>query len=64
MINWSQFLIIGETSVLSFNIIGIVKTCLVLMLGWWVEGKVIGLKDAVGVLLAIGGSFAYSQFRD
>ena len=63
LINLSQFLIIGSTSVLTFNIIGIVKTCLVLVLGWWAEGKVIGLADIAGVLLAIAGSFAYAQIQ-
>jgi len=62
-INLTQFLIIGSTSVLTFNVVGIVKTVITLMLAWWTESKVIGYGDAAGVLLAIGGSFAYAQIR-
>jgi len=63
IINLTQFLIIGSTSVLTFNVVGIVKTVITLMLAWWTESKVIGYGDAAGVLLAIGGSFVYAQIR-
>lgn len=64
IINLTQFLIIGTTSVLTFNVVGIVKTMVTLVLAWWTEGKVVGYSDALGVLLAIGGSFAYAQIRN
>ena len=48
---------------LTFNVVGIVKTVVTLVLAWWTEGKAIGYSDAVGVFLAIGGSFAYAQIR-
>jgi solute carrier family 35 protein E3 len=63
VINLTQFLIIGSTSVLSFNVVGIVKTVLTLILAWWTEGKVVQFRDLLGVLLAVGGSFAYAQIR-
>jgi len=63
VINLTQFLIIGSTSVLTFNVVGIVKTVLTLVLAWWTESKAIGLGDVCGVALAIGGSFAYAQVR-
>jgi len=63
VINLTQFLIIGSTSVLTFNIIGICKTIITLSIAWWVEGKVISYRDAMGVTLAIGGSFVYTQIR-
>lgn len=63
IINLTQFLIIGSTSVLAFNVVGIMKTVVTLLLAWWTEGKVVGARDAVGVLLAIGGSFAYAQIK-
>jgi len=64
LINLSQFLIIGSTSVLTFNIIGITKTVLILIMGWYVEGKVLGLLDVVGVTMAISGSFMYAQAKN
>jgi hypothetical protein len=63
MINLSQFFIIGSTSVLTFNIVGIVKTVLIIVLSWVVEGKVIGVHDTVGVALAMTGSFLYAQVK-
>jgi solute carrier family 35 protein E3 len=63
VINLTQFLIIGSTSVLSFNVVGIVKTVLTLILAWWSEGKVVQISDLLGVFLAVGGSFAYAQIR-
>lgn len=62
-INLSQFLIIGSTSVLTFAVVGIVKTIITIIIAWWTEGKMIGLTDVLGVLLALGGSFAYSQLK-
>lgn len=64
LINLSQFLIIGSTSVLTFNIIGITKTVIILVMGWYIEGKVLGLLDIVGVTMAIGGSFLYAQAKN
>jgi len=64
LINLSQFLIIGSTSVLTFNIIGITKTVLILIMGWYLEGKVLGLLDIAGVTMAITGSFMYAQAKN
>lgn len=63
LINLTQFMIIGSTSVLAFNIVGIVKTIITLVLAWWLESKELGFGDVLGVVLALGGSFAYSQLK-
>jgi len=63
MINLSQFLIIGSTSVLTFNIVGIVKTVAIIVLSWYVEHREVGMNDILGVSLAIGGSFMYAQLK-
>lgn len=62
LLNLSQFLIIGRTSALTFNIVSNLKTIMIVSLSWWMEGRVPGMKDLVGVGLALGGAYAYSQF--
>ena len=62
VLNLSQFLIIGRTSALTFNIVSNLKTIMIVGLSWWMEARVPGLKDLVGVALALGGGYAYSQF--
>jgi len=59
--NLSQFLIIGRTSALTFNIVSHIKTILILSIGWYSEGKILAPKEWVGVLLALGGGWVYSH---
>ncbi|KAF2750318.1 TPT-domain-containing protein [Sporormia fimetaria CBS 119925] len=59
--NLSQFLIIGRTSALTFNIVSHLKTILILSIGWYSEGKVLSAKEWFGVALALGGGWVYSH---
>lgn len=59
-LNLSQFLIIGRTSALTFNIVSNAKTIIIISYGWWQEGKVITVHDMLGVILALGGATIYS----
>ena len=61
LLNLSQFLIIGRTSALTFNIVSNLKTIMIVSLSWWMEGRIPGLRDIMGVSLALGGAYAYSQ---
>jgi len=61
MYNLSQFLIIGRTSALTFNIVSHVKSILILSFGWYSEGKILSPKEWFGVLLALGGGWVYSH---
>jgi solute carrier family 35 protein E3 len=61
MVNLSQFLIIGRTSALTFNIVSHIKTILILSIGWYSEGKILNGKEWLGVLLALGGGWVYSH---
>jgi solute carrier family 35, member E3 len=62
LLNLSQFMIIGRTSALTSNIVSNLKTIMIVSLSWWMEGRVPGLRDLVGVSLALGGAYAYSHF--
>jgi drug/metabolite transporter (DMT)-like permease len=61
MYNLSQFLIIGRTSALTFNIVSHLKTILILSIGWYSEGKILSPREWFGVLLALGGGWVYSH---
>jgi drug/metabolite transporter (DMT)-like permease len=59
--NLSQFLIIGRTSALTFNIVSHLKTILILSIGWYSEGKMLTPREWFGVLLALSGGWVYSH---
>lgn len=55
LINLSQFFIIGQTGPVSSTVVGHLKTCLIVALGWATSGRSVGDKSIIGVLIAIGG---------
>lgn len=61
LLNLSQFFIIGRTSTLTFNVISQVKTILIIGISWASTGKTLSLVEAVGVCMALGGAWAYTQ---
>ncbi|KAK7735312.1 hypothetical protein SLS53_007543 [Cytospora paraplurivora] len=60
LINISQFFIIAQTGPVSSTVVGHVKTCSIVALGWATSGRAIGDKSVLGVLVAISGIMAYS----
>jgi solute carrier family 35 protein E3 len=61
LLNLSQFLIIGRTSALTFNIVSNLKTIMIVSLSWWQEGRIPTMQDSIGVAVALGGAYAYAQ---
>ncbi|TAQ91096.1 hypothetical protein B7494_g517 [Chlorociboria aeruginascens] len=61
VLNLSQFLIIGRMSALTFNVASNVKTIIILTYGWVSEGRLLTIKDSLGIILALGGATLYSQ---
>ncbi|OCK98148.1 TPT-domain-containing protein [Cenococcum geophilum 1.58] len=61
LFNLSQFLIIGRTSALTFNVVGHLKTILILSFGWYSEGTILSPKEICGITLALGGGWVYSH---
>ncbi|RDL38815.1 uncharacterized protein BP5553_03155 [Venustampulla echinocandica] len=61
LLNLSQFLIIGRMSALTFNVASNVKTIIILSYGWISEGRLLTIKDSLGIVLALGGATLYSQ---
>ena len=58
LINISQFFIIAQTGPVSSTVVGHVKTCTIVALGWIASGRAIGDKSVLGVFIAIGGIIA------
>ena len=60
LINISQFFIVAQTGPVSSTVVGHVKTCTIVALGWMTSGLAIGDKAVLGVFIAIGGIIGYS----
>jgi solute carrier family 35, member E3 len=60
LINISQFFIVAQTGPVSSTVVGHLKTCTIVGLGWLMSGRAIGDKSVIGVIVAIGGIIAYS----
>ncbi|KAI4259048.1 MAG: hypothetical protein LQ352_000945 [Teloschistes flavicans] len=59
LINLSQFFIIGGAGPVSSTVVGHLKTCAIVTLGWITSGRSVGDKSIFGILLAIIGIVAY-----
>ncbi|KAG7118944.1 Solute carrier family 35 member E3 like protein [Verticillium longisporum] len=60
LINISQFFIVAQTGPVSSTVVGHVKTCTIVALGWMISGRGVDDASIFGVLIAIGGIVAYS----
>lgn len=55
MINMSQFFIIAQTGPVSSTVVGHVKTCTIVALGWITSGRTATDKSVLGVIIALSG---------
>ena len=62
-LNLSQFLIIGRTSAVTFNVVSNAKNVIIIVLGWYTAHHNPSLMDLAGVFLALTGAAAYSWLR-
>lgn len=60
MINISQFFIVVSAGPVSSTVVGHLKTCSIVALGWAVNGRAATDKGVLGVIMAIGGIVVYS----
>lgn len=58
LINISQFFIVAQTGPVSSTVVGHVKTCTIVALGWMTSGRAIKDKSVLGVFIAISGIIA------
>lgn len=55
LVNISQFYIVAQTGPVSSTVVGHIKTCTIVGLGWAISGRAINDKSAVGVVIAVAG---------
>ncbi|GMH42075.1 hypothetical protein BSKO_09994 [Bryopsis sp. KO-2023] len=63
LVSLSTFLVIGATSSLTYNIVGHLKTVIILTGGCMFFGDEMPTKKFIGILVSLGGMMWYSQIR-
>ncbi|RDX90100.1 UDP-xylose transporter 1, partial [Mucuna pruriens] len=61
-VNFSTFLVIGKTSPVTYQVLGHLKTCLVLGFGYTLLHDPFTGRNIIGILIAIFGMGLYSYF--
>eukprot|EP00605_Chrysophyceae_sp_TOSAG23-4_P002438 GSChrysophyteH1.ASY1.ANO1.2697.1 assembled CDS len=62
-VNISNYLVLGKTSPLTYQVLGHLKTVLILVLGFTMFGKEPDLRNALGILIAMLGVIAYTEVK-
>ncbi len=62
-VNLSNFIIIGKTSPVTYQVVGHFKTCLVLVAGFYLFSSRLAAMNVVGVLVAWSGMILYTEIR-
>ncbi|KAM1653391.1 hypothetical protein ACFX15_005606 [Malus domestica] len=61
-VNFSTFLVIGKTSAVTYQVLGHLKTCLVLAFGYILLRDPFSWRNILGILIAIVGMVLYSYY--
>ena len=61
-VNFSTFLVIGKTSPVTYQVLGHLKTCLVLTFGYVLLHDPFSWRNILGILIAVVGMVLYSYF--
>ncbi|KAL6566784.1 UDP-xylose transporter 1 [Orobanche minor] len=61
-VNFSTFLVIGKTSPVTYQVLGHLKTCLVLAFGYTLLHDPFTSRNIIGILIAVVGMGMYSYF--
>ncbi|XP_044495755.1 UDP-xylose transporter 3 [Mangifera indica] len=61
-VNFSTFLVIGKTSPVTYQVLGHLKTCLVLAFGYVLLHDPFSWRNILGILIAVVGMLLYSYF--
>lgn len=61
-VNFSTFLVIGKTSPVTYQVLGHLKTCLVLAFGYTLLHDPFTERNIIGILVAVFGMGLYSYF--
>ncbi|GMH05032.1 hypothetical protein Nepgr_006872 [Nepenthes gracilis] len=61
-VNFSTFLVIGKTSPVSYQVLGHLKTCLVLAFGYILLHNPFSWRNILGIMIALVGMILYSYY--
>lgn len=61
-VNFSTFLVIGKTSPVTYQVLGHLKTCLVLAFGYILLHDPFSWQNILGILIAVVGMALYSYY--
>ncbi|KAH9617787.1 hypothetical protein KSS87_022668 [Heliosperma pusillum] len=61
-VNFSTFLVIGKTSPVTYQVLGHLKTCLVLAFGYTLLHDPFSWRNILGILIALVGMILYSYY--
>jgi solute carrier family 35 protein E3 len=62
-VNISNYLVLGKTSPLTYQVLGHLKTILILFWGFTVFKKAVDLRNVIGIAVALIGVIAYTEVR-
>ena len=62
-VNISNYLVLGRTSPLTYQVLGHLKTVLILILGFVMFNKPIDMRNLIGIMIAMVGVIAYTEVR-
>eukprot|EP00271_Cylindrocystis_brebissonii_P013441 TRINITY_DN33273_c0_g1_i1.p1 TRINITY_DN33273_c0_g1~~TRINITY_DN33273_c0_g1_i1.p1 ORF type:complete len:396 (+),score=102.36 TRINITY_DN33273_c0_g1_i1:119-1189(+) len=62
-VNFSTFMVIGKTSPVTYQVLGHLKTCLVLLLGYTLLSNPFSWRNVLGICVAMVGMVSYSYVQ-
>jgi len=62
-VNISNYLVLGKTSPLTYQVLGHLKTVLILILGFAVFNKELDARNGMGICVAMIGVVAYTEVK-
>jgi solute carrier family 35 protein E3 len=62
-VNTTNYLVIGKTSALTYQVLGHFKTIMILVLGFLVFNKKLDMRNVAGIIVAMGGVIWYTEVK-
>ena len=62
-VNITNYVVLGKTSPLTYQVLGHLKTVLILVLGFTVFEKPLDVRNVIGVVIAMAGVIAYTEIK-
>ena len=62
-VNISNYLVLGKTSPLTYQVLGHLKTILILILGFTMFNKIVDPRNIIGIIVAMFGVAGYTEIK-